>query len=557
MAALAPLARAQGLAGPYLAGQVAAANNDFAAAARHFTAALKADPDNPLLLENALRAHVGLGQIAEAVDLARRLQALGQVTQMAAMVLFAEHMKTGNYAALLDDLTAGMSVGPMVDGLIKAWAEFGAGRMSEALKSFDAVAQSKGAESFGLYHKALALAAAGDMEGAAKIFSGESAGPLRLGRRGIVAYAQILSQLDRNDDALELIESALGGGRRDAKLASLEAALKAGKTLPFTAVPDAAAGAAEVFYTVATALDGQANDAYTLMYSRMAEYLRPDHVAAILLSAGLLERMGRHALAIETYERIPEDNPAYTAAAIGRAEALKASGKLEEAISVLRELAARVPDDPAVHVALGDMLRGEERYAEAAEAYSAAIALYDAPERSQWVVYFARGICHERSGAWEKAEADFLKALELEPDQPQVLNYLGYSYVEMGIKLDEAMELIKRAVAAEPDSGYIVDSLGWVQFRLGDYGEAVVNLERAAELMPTDPIVNDHLGDAYWAVGREREARFQWKRALSFNPEPEEAERIRRKLEVGLDAVLIEEGAQPIRASARENAHGN
>ncbi|PRX37298.1 Flp pilus assembly protein TadD, contains TPR repeats [Meinhardsimonia xiamenensis] len=549
-------ATAQGLAGPYLAGQVAAQNNDFEAATTYFSQALIVDSSNPVIMENALRAYVGLGRIEQAVAIARRMQGLGQVSQVAAMVLFADHMKKGNYPALLDDLTAGVSVGPMVDGLLKAWAQFGAGRMSEALESFDEVAATRGVEMFGLYHKALALAAVGDMEGAEEILSGRAAGPIQLDRRGVIAYAQILSQLERNADAVELIDKSFAG-RLDEELAAIKAALEAGETLPFTAVPDAAAGAAEVFFAVAGALDGEANDAYALMYSRMAEYLRPDHVGAILLSAGLLERMGRHELATETYLRIPPDSPAYVPATIGRAEALHASGKVEEAIATLRALAEEHPDNPSVHVSLGDMLRREERYAEAAEGYSRAIALYDEPERGQWVVYFGRGICYERTGEWEKAEADFRKALELEPDQPQVLNYLGYSYVEMNINLDEAMDLIKRAVEARPDSGYIVDSLGWVQFRLGDYEQAVVNLERAAELMPTDPIINDHLGDAYWAVGREREARVQWKRALSFNPEPDEADRIRRKLEVGLDAVLIEEGAQPIRASAREDVQGN
>jgi Flp pilus assembly protein TadD len=159
---------------------------------------------------------------------------------------------------------------------------------------------------------------------------------------------------------------------------------------------------------------------------------------------------------------------------------------------------------------------------------------------------------------WEQAEADFRAALELRPNQPQVLNYLGYSLVEKQAKLDEALDMIKRAVIAEPESGYIVDSLGWVLYRLGRYEEAVEHMERAVELMPLDPVVTDHLGDVYWAVGRVREARFQWSRALSFIDEEDdtgEADpiRIRRKLEIGLDTVLAEEGAQPLRyASDKE-----
>ena len=198
-----------------------------------------------------------------------------------------------------------------------------------------------------------------------------------------------------------------------------------------------------------------------------------------------------------------------------------------------------------VHVTLGDTLRGMERYIDAIAPYDTAISLIEPAAEQHWVIFFARGIVHERTDQWEKAEADFRRALELRPEQPQVLNYLGYSFLEKRENLDEAIDMIERAVALRPDSGYIVDSLGWGFYLLGRYDEALVQLERAAALMPVDPIVNDHLGDAYWVVGRKTEAAFQWNRALSFDPEEELATRIRRKLEVGLDVVRAEEGDAP------------
>jgi Flp pilus assembly protein TadD len=171
-----------------------------------------------------------------------------------------------------------------------------------------------------------------------------------------------------------------------------------------------------------------------------------------------------------------------------------------------------------------------------------------------WVLYFYRGICHERSMDWAAAEADFRRALEMNPDQPQVLNYLGYGLVDRGEKLDEALGLIKRAVAADPDKGYIIDSLAWALFRLGRYEEALEPMERASLLVPVDPIVTDHLGDVYWMVGRKLEARFQWRRALSFEPTEKDAVRIRRKLEVGLDVVMQEEAAAgPVEAAGNGN----
>ncbi len=244
---------------------------------------------------------------------------------------------------------------------------------------------------------------------------------------------------------------------------------------------------------------------------------------------------------------MPRDDPYFHAAELGRAQALRESGRTDAAIEVLTQLAKSHGDLAVVHVTLGDLYRSLERYAEASEAYDRAIALLDTPDPSQWSLYFSRGITREREGRWPEAEADFRHALELQPDQPQVLNYLGYSFVEKGENMDEALDMIERAVAARPDSGYIVDSLAWAYYKLGRYDEAISPMEQAVELEPVDAIVNDHLGDVLWAVGRKLEARFQWQRALSFDPDPADADRIRRKLKVGLDQVLAEEGAPPLK----------
>jgi tetratricopeptide (TPR) repeat protein len=184
--------------------------------------------------------------------------------------------------------------------------------------------------------------------------------------------------------------------------------------------------------------------------------------------------------------------------------------------------------------ALGNILRARKQYADAVAVYNRAIDMISKPDRRHWVYYYARGTSYERLKNWPPAEADLKKALELYPDQPLVLNYLGYSWIDQGIQLDEGMRLIERAVAVKPDDGYIVDSLGWAHYKRGNYAEAVRYLERAVELRPDDPVLNDHLGDALWKVGREREAKFQWDQSLSLKPEPEDALKTRRKLEEGL-----------------------
>jgi Flp pilus assembly protein TadD len=206
----------------------------------------------------------------------------------------------------------------------------------------------------------------------------------------------------------------------------------------------------------------------------------------------------------------------------------------DDAFRLLEQLAAAEPERIDALVQLGDLLRRDEHYAESKDAYTRAIARLGEPKREHWTLFYARGIAYERIEQWPAAEKDFLYALELEPEQPFVLNYLGYSWVDMGMHLDRAKAMLYRAVELRPDDGFIVDSLGWVHYRLGEYDAAVEQLERAVELEPGDPVINDHLGDAYWRVGRQREARYQWRRALTLEPEEDTVAGIEAKLRQGL-----------------------
>lgn len=547
----APTAMADGLSGAYLAARHASYFSDYKAGAEYYTQALMRDPSNASLLENALMSFVGLGDINRAIPVARKMASDGIVSQVSRMVLVADLVKNQDFDGIITMMEKGDTIGPLVDGLVVAWAELGRGQMSAALEAFDKVSKERGTRAFGLYHKALALASAGDFEGADDILSGDEDGPIQATRRSVVAHAEILSQLERNDDAIELLDSVFGVDS-DPRVMQLRDELAAGETLPFSSATTPAQGLAEMFHTVAAALSGETDDGYTLVYTRMAEYLDPTHTEAILLSAALLERLERYELATEAYNRISRDDPAFHIAELGRADALRLAGKKEAAIEVLQQLAKSHGELPSVHAALGDALRQQEQYALAAKSYDRALELSGEPKTEDWFLFYARGICFERIDDWEKADADFQMALKLNPNQPQVLNYLGYSLLEKNIRLDEALKMIERAVAAVPNDGYITDSLGWALYRLRRFDEAVGYMERAAELKPVDPIVNDHLGDTLWAVGRKLEAEFQWRRALSFDPEEVDAKRIRRKLEVGLDVVLEEEGAEPIPVVAND-----
>ncbi|MEO9518354.1 MAG: tetratricopeptide repeat protein [Paracoccaceae bacterium] len=552
---LAVPAFADGGAGAYLAGRQAATQNDFEAAANYFTRALVKNPSKPELMEDAIVTHLAIGRIDRALPIAKSLEERNLRSQAAHMVVIADILKREDYDTYLarDDETKG--IGPLVDGLLNAWGMIGAGQVEEGLGAFDAMGSERGLMGFAMYHKALALAMTSDLEGSAALFESRGDGTMVITRRAAMARAEILSQLGRNDDALISLQESFGLSR-DPELTVVYERLEQGETLPLTYITNAREGLAEVFFTLAGALRNDAGAEYTLLYSRMARYLRPDHVDALLLNAELLEELGQFDLAVEAYNDVPDDFPAFHAAELGRAAAYRRADKPDAAIEVLEQLVKRFPDLPAVHSTLGDIQRQQSNFEQAVGHYDRALELNTETTRNIWFLHYARAISHDRLDNWENAEADFRSALELNPGQPQVLNYLGYSLVEKQIKLDEALGMIEQAVEANPDSGYIVDSLGWVLYRLGRYEEGVIQMERAVELMPVDPVVNDHLGDLYWAVGRLREAEFQWSRALSFVDEKEpgdaDPDRIRRKMEVGLDLVLEEEGADPLTV-ANEN----
>lgn len=537
---------AESVAGGYLAGRLAARDHNYAEAADYFTRALARAPSNPAMMENVIIANLALGRLDRALPMAKILDEQSLRSQAANLVVTGDLFRQGDFGTYLTRDAESQSILPLVDQLLRAWAELGVGRTQAALTAFDEIANEQGARGFALYHKALALALMGDYLAAEEIFaSGEAV----ITRQGATVRAEILSQLDRNDDALISLQDTFGVAT-DPELSALIARLESGAKLAPSLVTSARDGAAEVFFSFASALRNEAGADFTLLYARMAQHLRPNNVDALLLIAELLEELEQYDLAVEAYKGVSPEHPAFHAAELGRAAAYRQAEKPDAAIEVLEQLAKRFPNLVASYSTLGDIYRGQEKFEEAVASYNTAISLARAERRGLWFIYYARAISYERLGTWDEAEADFRQALALEPGQPQVLNYLGYSLVEKRIKLDEALEMIEQAVAARPESGYIVDSLGWVLYRLGRYDEAVKHMERAVELMPVDPVVNDHLGDVYWSVGRLREAEFQWKRALSFvdeeDPGEAEPERIRRKLDVGLDVVLEEEGAEPL-----------
>lgn len=542
-------AQEPGDAGAYLSAREAGLNRDYGLSLPYLERLVEAAPDDLPIREQLVISLLVLGEIGRAAEAAGPLVAAVPDNAAGNLALTADAFARGDFGAVIALHERGADGNPLVKSLTLAWAHLGQGRMTEALAGLDSISADSGLGPFALYCRALMLALAGDAEGALAILEDPAAGVREaLNRRGVLAHIQLLGLVERFDDALAMIDAEFGGPN-DPQLGRMAEAFRARRSLPFDLITGPADGMAEVYAVLAAAIRTPQGAQDVLIYAQAALAINPRLSDARIILGQAFEEMGQTDLAERTFAAVPADDGFGQAAALGRAQALDALGRTAEAVEILRAAVAQNPDSAIAPTLLGDLLRRDGDFPGAIAAYTQAFAALEARGgRPDWRLWFSRAVAHERSGAWPEAEADFRSALTLEPDQPTVLNYLGYSLVERREKLDEALEMIERAVQGEPDSGYITDSLGWALFRLGRYQEAVAPMERAVALLPTDPILNDHLGDVYWAVGREREAIFQWRRALSFGPHEDlDGERVRRKIEQGLDRVLAEEGAEPLR----------
>ena len=542
-------ALAESVAGPYLAARQADYMGDFETSARYNARLIVLDSSNLSAMESLIASKVAMGDMKAALQISDTFVKRGARSQMVRLLSIAKAVNSNDFDAVLAQLEAQKDDGHfLVDGLIKGWAMAGAGKTGAAFDQFDELARETGLASFGMFHKALLNLVIGDYQSASDILADlhESAGQTTI--RGMRIRIQALMMQSEFDKANDLFIKSFGD-KANLKMAGLENDLKAKRTPQALLIAEPRDGIAEIFLSVAQILSSEQNDDYTLLHARLAEYLLRESAEATLLSAEILSKMEQFDLATRAFAKINSDDALFGAAQLGRADALSQNGNYEGAIEVLQKLTEIVPDMATAYQALGDDYRSLDRLEDAVGSYSSALDVLDRQKASNWTLHYSRGIAYEQLDDWENAEKDFRRALEIQPNQPYVLNYLGYSLVEKKLKLDEALKLIEIAVSLRPESGYIVDSFGWVLFRLSRYVEAVPHLEKAAELMPIDPIINDHLGDGYWAVGRKREARFQWNRALSFDPEEVDAIRIRRKLLIGLDDVLNEEGHNPLELS--------
>lgn len=525
-------------AGNYLAARHASAQRDAAGASTYYRAALRADPRNNELLDRAFVSVLAEGDIDEAVRLAERIIQTNRNDRVARLVLGIRALKQKQYASARTHLTQSVR-GPVTDltaVLLTAWTMQGSGEVKAAVESIDKLA---GADWYALFkdlHSGLILDLSGNRKEAQKRL--ERAYKMdQTALRVVEAYGSILSRTGTKEEAIKIYEPFEKALPRQPLIVDETSRIARGEKLP-PLIDSPQAGAAEVLYGLGSALGRRGGEDLGLVYLQLALYLSPQHPLALLSLADLYEALKKPQLAIKIYEQVPASSPLKRNAEIQLAMNLDTIEQTDEAKTRLNKLIAETPSDLEAIMALGNILRARKQYEECGPVYSKGIDTIKTAEKSNWLIYYFRGICYERAKKWPQAEADLKKALELFPDQPHVLNYLGYSWIDQGVNLEDGMRMIKRAVEQRPDDGYIVDSLGWAYYRIGNFEEATKHLERAIELKPDDPTINDHLGDAYWKTGRQLEAQFQWTHARDMKPEPDELKKIEEKLRNGLSEDL-------------------
>ncbi|CAN7476203.1 tetratricopeptide repeat protein [Bradyrhizobium sp. LjRoot220] len=521
--------------GSYLAARHASVERDASSAAAFYRSALRTDPKNNELLDRAFISSLADGDIDEAVKLADRILTLDKANRVARLVVGVRDLKQKKYATA--QLNINQSIrGPITDlvaTLLSGWASFGAGDSKAAVANIDKLTGPEWYPIFKDLHTGMILELANkDKDAGARFERAYKLDDSML--RVSDAYGRWLS---RNKDQAAAIGIYEAFDKKLPRHPLVQEALRdtrAGKKMP-PLIDSAQAGAAEALYGIGATLTRRGGEDLALVYLQLSLYLQPNHPLALLSLADLYESVKKPQMAIKVYERMPANSPLKRNAQIQLATNLDAADRSEQAIKILKDVTAEDPKDIEAIMALGNIERGRKKFADCATTYSRAIdVMPSVTDKNTWVTYYYRGICQERSKQWSKAEADMRKALELQPEQPHVLNYLGYSWIDQGINLDEGMKMIKRAVDQRPDDGYIVDSLGWAFYRIGNFEDAVKNLERAIDLKPEDPTINDHLGDAYWRIGRTLEAKFQWAHARDLKPEAEELPKIEAKIANGL-----------------------
>ncbi len=509
--------------GDFLAGRFELSQGEFSDAAGDLLRALAADPNNQDLLMQAFLACLDAGR-PEAVQLAHRLPR----NQVAEMLLADSAAKAGDWQKAIDRFRSLPRDGVMqlLQPLLLAWALQGGGDTDAALATLRPFLDNPRYHAVAALHAGMIADIADRKHEAAAFYDQAEADQTDESPRTALILASWHARSGQLAAAEGLLQRAAANVPEVA--IALPGLLASVDKRPVTTALD---GMAEAYATFAAALRAEETGDFAMVMSRLALDVRPKSAAALLIAADIQTTEQHYTTALALLDQgAKTDDPIAPILRLRHAGVLERMDQADEAIREVERIGRDYPDSSLPDLELGDLLRGKHEFAESIVAYDRVIARIRQSSPDDWIIYYSRGISYERTGQWARAEADFNHALELSPNQPAVLNYLGYAWADMGRNLDKARDMIQRAAARRPNDGAITDSLGWVLYRQGKIDEATKLLERAVGLEPEDPTITEHLGDAYWASGRKIEAQYQWRRALTLNPSPEDAAKLEAKI---------------------------
>jgi tetratricopeptide (TPR) repeat protein len=516
----------------YVEARAAASTGALDQASRSYVEALAAAPGNNILAANAMSHAVAAGDRALAVRAATLLSATGQASPEVRLTLLAEALRTRDWRAANGqiDRIAADEVFSFMAPVLRAWVAVGS-RNGDPVAILDAAGNNAIAQGYIPEQRALIRLIRGRGDAASEFAAqADAAGP-RAQRLRIAGAAYLARRGDRRE-ALALLA---GTGEPIARARALIEARRPVRG----EISTASAGVAEFLARLALDLNSQEARPLALSFARMATFLAPENSETWLIVAELLANLERSDAALAALAHVAPDDPFAGAALDIRTGLLAAAGRGDEAIRLARAAAgapgARVSD----WTRLGALYVELDRPGEGATAYERAIAIVGdgAAEQPLWALWLVKGGAHERAGNWADGLAGLRRAYELAPEQPMVLNYLGYAQLERRENVAEATRLVAEAHRLAPDNAAIADSLGWAHFLAGDYPRAIALLEQAAAGEPADTTINEHLGDAYFRAGRRIEARFAWRAGL-VHAEGADAVRIRAKIDAGLTPQL-------------------
>lgn len=521
--------------GEYLAGREALREQNASAALEYFEDALRVRSDDGILLNIALQAALSKGDLKRAISLAPKVIEQNDDSSTANLVLAINALSQKDYDEARSNLekTAENGFNVLLKPLLMSWIKLGQGDIDGAFAELNALDKYNGFDALKQYQLALLSDVSGDRKLADQNYQVALSGPSGRAVRLVQAYGSYLDRTGRRKDVQKLFDDYIEKFPLSPTVRLELAELEAGR--PLTPIAkDPIEGAAEALYSAASIIGQERAVGVAATYVYFALQLKPDFPMARMLLAETAEDRDKWQEAFDLYSQINPKSAYGKNAQIRTAWVAYRLGRKEEAKERLEAVANSYPEDIEALVVLADVGRDSKDWDEAARNYGRAIERLPEFHERHWSLFYARGIAYEQSKKWPLAEADLLKSLELQPDHPQVLNYLAYSWVDRNENLEQAKDMLIKAVSLRPRDGFIVDSLGWLYYRLGEFDDAVAQLEKAVSLEAADPTITDHLADAYWRVGRREEARYQWQRALWLDPSEDQIPLIKEKLKSGL-----------------------